>query len=168
MESSLLLPSFIYLSCTSHILFLHEQNDEFRIRKEEEIRPKARPVAPTPTWENRWQRDKVAWAPQHTRPRHIKDRDPALSPLIPRMPGYAARDLARPPAGIWWDANCRLQTTDIFGAMDDFKRHRNMGINYASPLFRCHLSYCLSLLLLLLPLHYQNQSSTRKSCYYWS
>ena len=56
------------------------------------------------------------------------------------MPGYAARDLARPPAGIWWDANRRLQTTDIFGAMDDFKRHRSMGINYVSPLFPRNLS----------------------------
>ncbi len=39
-ESSLLLPSFISPP-RSHILFSREQNDEFRIRKEEEIRSKA-------------------------------------------------------------------------------------------------------------------------------
>ena len=74
------------------------------------------------------------------RKRYVRNRDPTLSPLIPRMPGYAARDIARPPAGIWWDANRRLQTTNIFGAMDDFKRHRSMGINYVYPLFPRNLS----------------------------
>jgi hypothetical protein len=39
-ESSLLLLSFISPP-RSHILFSHEQNDEFRLRKEEEIRSKA-------------------------------------------------------------------------------------------------------------------------------
>ena len=105
---------------------------------------KLRPVAPTPTWENRWQRDKVAWAPQHTRPRHIKDLDPSSSPLIPPRPGFVARDpcVAGPPAGIWWDANRRHQTTDFLGAFDEFYRHRSFGINYdvVSPLAPRNLS----------------------------
>jgi len=137
-----------FFSCPSFLL--HDLTFFFRtnrmmnlgLGKRKRYVRKLRPVAPTPNWENRWQRDQVAWAPQHTRPRHIKDRDPALSPLIPRRPGFVARDpnVARPPAGIWWDANRRHQTTDFFGAMDDFKRHRSMVINYVSPLFPRNLS----------------------------
>ena len=48
--------------------------------------------------------------------------------------------MARPPAGIWWDANRRHQSTDIFGAYDAFKHHRGLVINHVSPLFPRNLS----------------------------